>query len=76
MLYIITMLFNLENVDVFRRFIIDENGDIEIKKINFARACVCLVALFPILLLNDEFFITIMLGSLLAPFFGLFLPVT
>ena len=67
---------NFEQYEFVSKIIRDENNNITIWKMNLTRFIFMLFVFTPVLFLEDEYYLSIMIGGFLGPLVGLVFPVS
>ena len=73
---IFAILNNIEEIPKVKKLISDVNGHINMIKLSVLRILVLLIFLLPIFFIDDVFYFTLIFGSTVDPFVGMFLPVS
>lgn len=70
------ILYNFENTSFIKKYLENRQGNVSISRMTVLRVVMMIVMLFPVFILNDEYYLMRLAGSFIAPLLGIFIPVS
>ena len=74
--YVFSIFNNLEEIGFVKKLLLNEGGNVIVKKLILLRFLVCIIVLCPLFFIKDAFFYIIILGCILCPIIGVIWPVS
>lgn len=75
-LYLFSIFNNIQEIDLVKRLLLNHKGNMNVKRLIVLRLFVSVLVFGPLFLLEDVFYFTVIMGSMLSPVIGCVWPVS